>query len=250
MISISTSTNAYELTNKKKTVSINEPLQAVNVEKQEHCVKKIIINAKGVKFEVPLEALGYVPNSRLACIKDYIENRPQSDGTFLKIRDICDGHNDDLNEFYFNKDPDMVQLILRFYENRNKAHISSKKRCSLELDAAFAYWKIDYDKHLDDCCLRKFIEDKGIEIEAIQIEREIIQKYNFREDFGKRLFPEAREKLYNIMEVMHLTFNEQNLKKARKTNLFKVPKSSALAKCFIFFSSFMILLSIIDIFLR
>jgi hypothetical protein len=192
-----------------------ESSNTVRVEKQAQdrslsSEKRVNINAKGVKFQVPLEALSYVPNSRLAQIKDFIENRLRSDGTFLKIQDICDGHYDELNEFYFNKDPDMVQLILRFYENEppnNRTHMSGKRFCSLELDAAFTYWKIDYEIYLDECCLIKFEEDKEREIEAIQIERNIITKYTFKKKFGTRFFPHIREKVHNFMEVNIAGFN-------------------------------------------
>jgi hypothetical protein len=176
-----------------------------------------------------LQALDYVPNSRLSQLKECIEKKTQKDGSVLRIEDICDGHSDDYKEFYFNKDPDIVGIILKFYENDiedHKTHINFKNACALDLEAAFKYWKIDYEHHLYVCCLREFCEKKENESYRAKHELETIAAYNLRENFGKRFYPNVREKIWHIMEV---------------------PRSSVWAKIYIAFSSVVICFSSLSI---
>jgi hypothetical protein len=209
----------------------DETLHKIVVSTKAKLSERIIINSKGIKHEVLLQALDFVPNSRLSQLKDFIEMRFQKDGSLLQIENICDGHSEDYKEFYFNKDSELVGIILKFYEHDNedqKVHINMKNLCTLELESAFKFWKIDYEKYLDVCCLRDFNEKKENELHTVKFETETINSHNFREEFGSKFFPEIREKIWYIMEV---------------------PKSSIWAKIYIYFSSAIILCSNLDIIL-
>jgi hypothetical protein len=194
--------------------------------------ERIVWNAKGVKFEVLLEALAYVPNSRLSDLKELLHKNLEHEESKQILDQICDAYSDDMTEFYFNKDPNIVTLILKFYEQDmedQKTHVNLQNVCLLELDAAFSFWRIDYAKYLDACCLRKFEEDKESEIEMIETEKKIITEFNLREDFGVKFYPHIREKIWYIMEV---------------------PNSSFWSRIYILFSACMTLFSSLDIIFR
>jgi hypothetical protein len=108
--------------------------------------KHIVLNARGTKYEIPLNTLDRVPNSRLSRLKQLIENegKPIEDlsndaatGTeLISLDQICDGYNTELTEFYFNKSPRVIDLILEFYQNpmdSKKAHIHSENFCAHNL---------------------------------------------------------------------------------------------------------------------
>jgi hypothetical protein len=101
--------------------------------------------------------------------------------------------------------------------------------CPLELKNEFVYWKIDYESHLDVCCLRDFENIIEMYLDQLPIEDEVIEHINFREDFGTRFFPKIREKIYYMMEV---------------------PRSSIRAKFYLIFSSCMISLSVIEFIIK
>ncbi len=127
----------------------------------------------------------------------------------------------------------MVSIILKFYEKESsnngdfkKTHLNMRYMiCSIELEAEFNYWKIDFESHLDLCCLRDFEHLKEKTLDHLRTEREVIENLNFKENFGSKFFPLTREHIYYLMEV---------------------PRSSHLAKCYLAFSSFIILLSVIE----
>jgi hypothetical protein len=89
--------------------------------------KRIVINAKGVRYEALVTALGLIQNSRLSQLKEFIElKHSQLKTSDLKIEEICDGYTDNFEEFYFNKDPNLVLVILKFYENDKSSDGSSR----------------------------------------------------------------------------------------------------------------------------
>jgi hypothetical protein len=196
--------------------------------------ERVILNAKGVKFEVLLDALDFVPASRLSLLKEFVDKSKNNDASVseININEICDAYSNDLNEFYFNKDPEMVRTILKFYENDvddRKTHIFATSLCALELKAAFEYWRIDYKQYLDVCCLRVFESAVESKVEMIETEERIIKEYTFRENFGTRFFPKIRQTIWYVMEK---------------------PKSSIWSLIYALFSAFMTILSIIEVILR
>ena len=169
---------------------------------------KIIISARGVRFEILVRHLDCIPNSRLAIMKSYYqvskENKSLASELF-RINDLCDGYNDLTNEFFFDKDPYMMNLILNFYEAR-----SSEKRIHLKLDSSCinlleteleSYWYIkNFEDFLEPCCLIELQKQRENLNDQIKQYNKIVDEYYHREDFGKYCFPEFRRKLWNVIE--------------------------------------------------
>ena len=113
-----------------------------------------------------------------------------------ELDDLCDDHDLKSNEFYFNRDPFVFKLIFHFYTH-GKLHIDDKSCISLIIEE-FKYWEID-STLLSSCCREKFYSRKDALAEELKYEKEIIDKYNHKEDFGKFL-PKLREKIWILLE--------------------------------------------------
>jgi hypothetical protein len=165
----------------------------------------IVLNARGIKFEILMASLNCVPNSRLALVGDIISKPNKNELDLARLDELCDRYSDDFKEIFFNKDPHILSLIMKFYENDfislgRKKHLSNFNFCAFELEADFEYWGIDHLEYLDSCCLRKFISNLSSLKADKKTEKKIIRELNFKEDFGKKFFPEVRRAIWMIME--------------------------------------------------
>ena len=127
-------------------------------------------------------------------IKTLVLNPPTNIAT--EFDELCDDHDLKSNEFYFNRDPFVFKMIFHFYTH-GLLHIDDKSCISL-IDEELKYWEIDPNL-LSNCCREKFFSKRDTLDEQLKNEREIIEKHNKKEDFGK-YFPKQREKLWILME--------------------------------------------------
>jgi hypothetical protein len=150
--------------------------------------KSIVINVRGFKFEVLLGPIlkKSLPSTRLSKLcRHLVQLEPNK----YEIAKLCDKHNEDLTEFFFECDPFIFNRILGFYQS-GKLHFSHSECVSYICDELF-YWQIEEDS-LEDCCKTVYFE-KSEEIEkTIQKEIALREKLNFRPDYGERLFPQLR----------------------------------------------------------
>jgi hypothetical protein len=196
---------------------------------------KVILNARGTKFEILFELMDKLKNSRLAKIKRFIEmsreNREAANVYFNRNK-LSDGVSSQLDEFFFNKDPAMLGIILNFYEPKANqlTHIHSINFCPLLLEDELAYWSItNYACLLEPCCMLRLEKAKEeLEREMIK-ERAVIDELNAKDDFDCNLCPRFSEYIWNLVTK---------------------PKSSGYAALYCAFSCFMIFLAIADIVLR
>lgn len=157
--------------------------------------QRIILNARGVKYEVILQSLNKYSNSRLGKLFNLLTNGVPNEKNILNI---CDDFNLDKNEFYFNKDPFILNMILNLYSNNHqKMHLSFDYTCPKYLLNELAYWGTE--ELVESCCLIS-LENKNDQVDCeidkeVKIKNDIEIKY----DFG-RFLPELREKLFNYME--------------------------------------------------
>ena len=176
----------------------------------------IILNARGIKYEVLLDSLEMFPNSRLGRLRYHILEKQ-----LIHIGQICDKFNADLTEFYFNRDPFILNMFLNSYQT-GELHIS-QNYCSLFMREEMDYWQLDEAK-LEPCCLvhlHKRLEENQ---EVLEIKETLINGPNLRENFGNAFYPQLREKIWYF---------------------FDKPKSSISAQCVFYFSVGMIILSTI-----
>jgi hypothetical protein len=192
----------------------------------------IVLNARGVKFEVLVRTLDNVPNGRLNIIKHVIDANEHSTYKTVdleKLEDVCEHFTDDLNEFYFNKNPVVFQNILKFYQQpvlEKKTHINLQDVCPLEQEEEFKYWNIDWEEYLDVCCSVK-LDDMRYKLHAeIRETNQIIESLTSEVSYRSKLYPNIRRKIWNVMEN---------------------PKSSVLAYSFLLFSTLLRVLSILNV---
>jgi hypothetical protein len=174
----------------------------------------IILNVRGIKYEVNLEKFSKYPNTRLGMLRDQLR-RHNLEG----ISNLCDRFDIELQQFYFDRDPYVLNKILGLYLN-GKLHLNTTIECGSFIASELKYWMIELG-HIDTCC--RFILSEKLE-ETNEIEKsnlKIIERLNHKNDFGKGSIAELREKLWLM---------------------FEKPKSSKCAKVFIFLLYFKILL--------
>ena len=158
----------------------------------------IFLNVRGFKYEVLLDSLGNHPNTRLGKLRMAVKKQNS-----IEISLLCDRFNSDLNEFYFDRDPFVLNMILNFYVTK-KLHMNQTD-CVSFLKDELDYWQIDeYDFHL--CCRVAYLE-KAEHLEELEsVEKEIMKKYYYDDDEDtnrKRLFRKERNKIWNLFEEPH-----------------------------------------------
>ena len=94
--------------NDKKSLSINKSsvrFESCNDIKNQLNKEKIILNARGIKYEVLLNVLEKLPKSRLGKLKIEIEkNKIEKIENDIALMKLCDDFDLNKNEYYFNKE--------------------------------------------------------------------------------------------------------------------------------------------------
>jgi hypothetical protein len=187
------------------------------MEKSEHHsldlvpVEIVTLNARGVKFEMPLTHMDHLPNSRLANLKAMIIQYKLNSLTPQRVHDFslwCDFYDPVNNEFYFNKDPDVVACVLDFYETQfdkagdKQIHIDTGSICVLDFqDEMENYWLIyPFKEYLEPCCLIGLENEIERLSDKIAEHAKILDEYYYRDEYGQCCFPRLREKIWDLME--------------------------------------------------
>ena len=157
--------------------------------------KRIILNIRGIKYDVPLKQLDRIPNSRLSDLKYQLIDKNQND--LNELNNICDDFDLHKMEFYFNRDPFIFNSILNYYVN-GKLHIDSSL-CVISIGDELKYWKIDEDL-ISNCCEWSYSDKKDDVQNDIETERKLIEKITHKESFDNFILPGLREKIWYIME--------------------------------------------------
>lgn len=182
--------------------------------KHEHAIRKrpkrIILNARGFKYDVVLNDFDKLPNSRLGKLKVFVDNYKldldangninnihENNKLLSLLNEICDDYDFNLNEFYFNRDPYVLNLILNYLSN-DRLHID-KSICPYLLRDELNYWHVD-EYLVDSCCLNKYFNKRDEVANQILNEEKILYEFNHKDDFGNLFMPRLREKIWNIVE--------------------------------------------------
>lgn len=126
--------------------------------------KTVIINARGFKYQVLIENILKQPGTRLyKCLLD----KKITESTTSS----CDQYGS--NEFYFDRDPFVLNMILNFYST-GKLHLTNPE-CVRFIKNELDYWQIN-EFVFDSCCEYVYFE-KLYEInKIIQTEDEVLLK--------------------------------------------------------------------------
>ena len=150
---------------------------------------RVILNARGIKYDLLIKNFQQYPAySRLGKLITCLQSSQD-------LRDVCDDFNLDTFEFYFDRDPFILNSILNYYSS-GELHLNDNVCVGLffkELE----YWGIDIYE-LNECCISKYSKKKNEIDEEIKKEKEIIKEYTHKDEFGD-LLPKLREKIWKIL---------------------------------------------------
>ena len=158
--------------------------------------KRITLNARGTKFDVFINLFDKEPKSRLAKLKAVLE-QTNNNHLHQSIMELCDDYDQKSNEFYFNREPFVLNMIIN-YLSFDKMHCGDGG-CPYLIADELKYWGID-EYSFDSCCNDRFWSAKNTIEDKIIKENTIIENYMHKENFGERLFPDIRAKIWEILE--------------------------------------------------
>jgi hypothetical protein len=144
-------------------------MKKFNFKIQELSKNNIILNARGVKFEIlPEKFFSYSEDCRLGKLKQQILLENESDS----LSELCDGFKiNESIEIYFDKDADILKLVLD-YLSSGELHIN-KNICEVYFLNELKYWMIDLDS-ISRCCFSAFKSNYEFSIKEIEYEDQII----------------------------------------------------------------------------
>ena len=148
--------------------------------------RTIILNARGVKYEVLSQTLRKFPNTRLGKIAN--ANKKED------LVNLCDELRRD--HFYFDRDPFLLNSILDYY-SFGKIHLNTCY-CVCRLKEELRYWHID-DSAINLCCRFDYYEKISNSESAIDYQQQTMSKTNQKENYGNNFFPEFRRNICNFL---------------------------------------------------
>jgi hypothetical protein len=169
--------------------------------------QKIVLNARGLKYEVYLNSFNSYPNSRLGKLQALL-TRPYKQPNHSELMQICDDYDMKKYEFYFNRDPNILNLILNLYTIDSTTNELAKFHfgdnvCYRYLFEQLFYWGFNYAEFsnlIDQCCLIRLEKERDLINEELEKEKIVLKDLDFEHDFGMRCLPNLRRKLFDYME--------------------------------------------------
>lgn len=110
----------------------------------------ITLNVRGFKYQVLNENFLKYPFTRLGRLQTHLHTKSK-----YELSLICDSYNLELNEFYFDRDPFVFNIILNLYKT-GRLHINQNE-CASYIRDELVYWQID-ESLIDSCCQIGFYE--------------------------------------------------------------------------------------------
>ena len=149
--------------------------------------QKITFNALGTKFQITKDAFEQMPNhTRLGILKNYEKMDTE------KILSYCDDYDPMAVEFFFNREPEILKLVLNQALTGN--FHTKTNLCEVYLKSEFDYWKLHCDD-LHDCCVSSFAENYENKVDIMKAEQHLITKWKARDQKEQN----TRQKLWYIL---------------------------------------------------
>jgi potassium voltage-gated channel delayed-rectifier subfamily S protein 2 len=177
-----------------KIIKVNDKMTNFYVENNHFKRRRVILNLRGIKYDVILKTFDKLPNSRLGKLKYLIETNNLEETSLI---DICDDYDLCKNEFYFDRDPFVLNLVLNFYTS-GKLHIDDNL-CTMFINDELNYWLIN-ETFISSCCEWNFRDGRDIIEKYIRKEKELIKKHYHVVEFDNFYFQEYRKKLWYLFE--------------------------------------------------
>jgi hypothetical protein len=161
--------------------------------------KRIVLNVRGIKFDVIPSLFNKYPTSRLGRLNNFLICNKNT----LKQQDllkICDDFDLKTKEFYFNKDPYIFNLILNLYNDNDKRIHVSEGICWRYLSEQLNYWGLGYELSIEKCC-KMHLNTRRDQIEIdVDMEDNIKDEFNCKYNFGMGFIANLRKKFHNYIE--------------------------------------------------
>ncbi len=141
--------------------SSNEEMSSENAETS----KRIKLNASGTKFEITFKSFSNFPaETRLGKLSNF------HNMSHFELCDLCDEFDLRSNEFFFERDPIILQMVLNYFKT-GELHINTKS-CEIFIANELNYWMIDLSK-IKHCCKSTFDEKHEAKSDFIQIGEQV-----------------------------------------------------------------------------
>ncbi|XP_030046051.1 delayed-rectifier potassium channel regulatory subunit KCNS2 [Microcaecilia unicolor] len=161
---------------------------------------EISINVGGFKKTLRSNTLLRFPETRLGKLLNCRSKE--------SILELCDDYDDTKNEFYFDRNPDLLPYVLHFY-NTGKLHVMGDL-CVFSFSQEIEYWGIN-EFFIDSCCSYSYHgrkvepdqdqwEDSSEEESTTSSFDEILAFYNDASKFDKQSFGNFRRQLWIALD--------------------------------------------------
>ncbi len=136
--------------------------------------QKITLNALGTKFQITKDVFEKTSSrTRLGILKNYEKMDTE------KILSYCDDFDPVAVEFFFNRDPEILKLVLN-KTLTGELHLSTNL-CEMYLNSELDYWKLE-NETIHHCCINNFEENYDKKNELMESERKVIEKLENRDN--------------------------------------------------------------------
>ena len=145
LLSENTDENSLVLNEKLKNIafSLKQIIESKN--EFESSSEMIRLNARGITYKINMQRLSNLPRSRLGILKEKILEKDEQE-----VAKLCDGFDLERLEFYFDRDPFVLNKILNLYHT-GRLHINHSE-CVFFIREELEYWHIeDYSLDVKSC---------------------------------------------------------------------------------------------------
>ena len=158
--------------------------------------KRLVLNARGVKYEVMFGALCRHPETRLGRLAIQISCLSTNTLEDASVAELCDDYDLKSSEFFFNRNAEVLDAVLAWY---NDGHLHCKTNmCVKMVSRELKYWGLS-TYQIDDCCQLKYRAEKENLKDELNMKRKVIYDFYYREDFGC-ILPSIRAFIWNIID--------------------------------------------------
>ena len=148
--------------------------------------KKITFNALGTKYQITMEMFEKCEKeSRLGKLYKFRELDKK------QILDYCDDYTESTHEFFFNRDPAGLRMVLN-YLITGELHLN-EKMCAVFVENELKYWLFD-SKTIKRCCKTDYTESLSDRLQKIEIEQKIEKDLS-----NEKIVSTTREKIDDIL---------------------------------------------------
>lgn len=147
--------------------------------------EQVNLNIGGTRYQCNWDIFRRLPESRLCKLGNA--------KTIKEILLLCDDYREAINEYFFDRNPDVFYHILHYFQT-GKLHIPDSI-CITTFKDELDYFNID-ESFVDSCCQQKYWSKKIEIIEDIRTENEQIPS----EIIFTNCYPMLRKKIWIIME--------------------------------------------------